>query len=262
MVLGIATNWLAAGLLAFTIAFYGIVYTLWLKRRTPQNIVIGGLAGALPPLVGWAAASGSVPPNAWLMVAIIFIWTPPHFLGSVALHQRRLRQGRRADDAGRPRRAIDPAPDPGLQRGPGAGRPDAGGHRIRRAGLPGDRGARRRDLRGARGETGDRAGSATSRKASGKGLYDTPPVIAPARDLFAFSIGYLFTLFAVLLGEHLAADRAAASPVSGSLVVSDPNFDDPAAARARRGRNIAIALSLAAFVVIVFVITLIKKSGG
>jgi protoheme IX farnesyltransferase len=78
-IMGLATNWLAAGLLAFTIFFYAIVYTLWLKRRTPQNIVIGGLAGALPPVVGWAAASGIAPANAWLLVAIIFMWTPPHF---------------------------------------------------------------------------------------------------------------------------------------------------------------------------------------
>ena len=78
-IMGLATNWLAAGLLAFTIFFYAVVYTLWLKRRTPQNIVIGGLAGALPPAVGWAAASGTAPGNAWLLVAIIFMWTPPHF---------------------------------------------------------------------------------------------------------------------------------------------------------------------------------------
>jgi protoheme IX farnesyltransferase len=78
-IMGLATNWLAAGLLAFTIFFYAVVYTLWLKRRTPQNIVIGGLAGALPPAVGWAAASGTAPADAWLLVAIIFMWTPPHF---------------------------------------------------------------------------------------------------------------------------------------------------------------------------------------
>src|SRR5215472_12820923 len=77
--MGLAVNWLAAGLLAFTIFFYAVVYTMWLKRRTAQNIVIGGLAGALPPAVGWAAASGSAPLNAWLLVAIIFVWTPPHF---------------------------------------------------------------------------------------------------------------------------------------------------------------------------------------
>ncbi|MEO7026118.1 MAG: heme o synthase, partial [Caulobacteraceae bacterium] len=78
-VMGLATNWLAAALLAFTIFFYAVVYTRWLKRRTPQNIVVGGLAGALPPAVGWAAATGAAPLNAWLLVAIIFVWTPPHF---------------------------------------------------------------------------------------------------------------------------------------------------------------------------------------
>ena len=78
-IMGLAVNLLAAGLLAFTIFFYAVVYTMWLKRATPQNIVIGGLAGALPPAVGWAAASGAAPLNAWLLVAIIFFWTPPHF---------------------------------------------------------------------------------------------------------------------------------------------------------------------------------------
>jgi protoheme IX farnesyltransferase len=78
-IMGLAVNLLAAALLAFTIFFYAVVYTMWLKRATAQNIVIGGLAGALPPAVGWAAATGAAPLNAWLMVAIIFFWTPPHF---------------------------------------------------------------------------------------------------------------------------------------------------------------------------------------
>jgi protoheme IX farnesyltransferase len=79
MLMGMAVNWFAAGLLAFTIVFYAVVYTMWLKRWTAQNIVIGGLAGALPPVIGWAAASGTAPLNAWLLCAIIFMWTPPHF---------------------------------------------------------------------------------------------------------------------------------------------------------------------------------------
>ena len=79
MLMGMALNWLAAGLLAFTIFFYAVVYTMWLKRWTAQNIVIGGLAGALPPVIGWAAATGTMPLNAWLLCAIIFMWTPPHF---------------------------------------------------------------------------------------------------------------------------------------------------------------------------------------
>src|SRR5579875_1554173 len=79
MLMALAVNLVAAGLLAFTIVFYALVYTVWLKRSTPQNIVIGGAAGALPPVVGWAAASGTTPLNAWLLFAIIFLWTPPHF---------------------------------------------------------------------------------------------------------------------------------------------------------------------------------------
>ena len=79
LLLGLASNWLAAGLLAFTIFFYAVVYTVWLKRSTPQNIVIGGAAGALPPVVGWAAVTGSLSVEPLLLFAIIFMWTPPHF---------------------------------------------------------------------------------------------------------------------------------------------------------------------------------------
>jgi protoheme IX farnesyltransferase len=78
-VLGLVANWLAAGLLAFTIFFYVAVYTAWLKRSTPQNIVIGGAAGAFPPMIGWAAATGGIGPESVLMFLIIFFWTPPHF---------------------------------------------------------------------------------------------------------------------------------------------------------------------------------------
>jgi protoheme IX farnesyltransferase len=78
-VLGVLVNWFAAGLLAFTIFFYVFVYTMWLKRSTPQNIVIGGAAGAFPPMVGWAAVTGDVSLAPFLMFLIIFLWTPPHF---------------------------------------------------------------------------------------------------------------------------------------------------------------------------------------
>ncbi len=79
VMLGLATNLLAAGLLAFTIFFYAVVYTMWLKRITPQNIVIGGAAGAFPPMIGWAAATGHIGIEAVLMFLLIFMWTPPHF---------------------------------------------------------------------------------------------------------------------------------------------------------------------------------------
>ncbi|WBU53641.1 heme o synthase [Paracoccus sp. SCSIO 75233] len=79
MMLGLAANWFAAGFLAFTIFFYAVIYTIWLKRSTPQNIVIGGAAGAFPPMIGWAAATGGIAIESLLMFALIFFWTPPHF---------------------------------------------------------------------------------------------------------------------------------------------------------------------------------------
>ncbi|MCU0828752.1 MAG: heme o synthase [Tabrizicola sp.] len=79
VMLALATNLMAAALLAFTIFFYAVVYSMWLKRSTPQNIVIGGAAGAFPPMIGWVCATGSVSLEAILMFALIFMWTPPHF---------------------------------------------------------------------------------------------------------------------------------------------------------------------------------------
>jgi protoheme IX farnesyltransferase len=79
MTLGILVNWVAGGLLAFTIFFYVVIYTMWLKRWTAQNIVIGGAAGSLPPVVAWAAATGSLSVEPLLLFLIIFFWTPPHF---------------------------------------------------------------------------------------------------------------------------------------------------------------------------------------
>jgi protoheme IX farnesyltransferase len=77
--LGLATNWVAGAFLGFTIFFYAVVYTMWLKRSTPQNIVIGGAAGAFPPMVGWAAVTGTLSWESFALFLIIFLWTPPHF---------------------------------------------------------------------------------------------------------------------------------------------------------------------------------------
>jgi heme o synthase len=202
--MGLALNWLAAGLLAATIAFYAIVYTVWLKRRTPQNIVIGGLAGALPPLVGWAAASGSTPLNAWLLVAIIFVWTPPHFWAlSLYTHEDYAKAGvpmmpvvRGAASTRRQILAYSLMLIP-LCVAPaftGLGgvvylAVAAGGGAMfvllaARLAL-----SKAGDLAGERGDDGD--------------LYAVREASAPARNLFAFSILYLFLLFAALLGEHL-----------------------------------------------------------
>jgi protoheme IX farnesyltransferase len=79
VMLGLTANLLAAGLLAFTIFFYAVVYSMWLKRSTPQNIVIGGAAGAFPPMIGWAVATGGISIESILMFGLIFMWTPPHF---------------------------------------------------------------------------------------------------------------------------------------------------------------------------------------
>ncbi|MFM1981374.1 MAG: hypothetical protein RJB22_93 [Pseudomonadota bacterium] len=79
LTLGLATNWVAAAILAASILFYVLIYTVWLKRRTPQNIVIGGAAGAFPPMIGWAAATGDLSLLPVLLFSIIFLWTPPHF---------------------------------------------------------------------------------------------------------------------------------------------------------------------------------------
>lgn len=85
--LGVITNWFAAGFLAFTIFFYAVVYSMWLKRSTAQNIVIGGAAGAFPPMIGYAAATGSVNLDSFVLFLIIFLWTPPHFW-ALALYRK------------------------------------------------------------------------------------------------------------------------------------------------------------------------------
>ena len=86
--LGLMANWIAAALLALTIGFYLFVYTMWLKRSTPQNIVIGGAAGAVPPMIGWAAATGTVSLESFVLFLIIFMWTPPHFWALALLRVR------------------------------------------------------------------------------------------------------------------------------------------------------------------------------
>jgi protoheme IX farnesyltransferase len=204
MLMGMALNWLAAGLLAFTIFFYAVVYTVWLKRWTAQNIVIGGLAGALPPVIGWAAATGTVPLNAWLLCAIIFMWTPPHFW-ALSLYT-----SEDYEKAGVPMMPVV-----------------AGAASTRRqilvysllftpicllpafTGLGGALYLAVAALGGlvflilavrlARSHAGEAAGQRND-----DGLYDVRAGAKDARNLFAFSILYLTLLFATLLGEHLA----------------------------------------------------------
>ena len=199
--MGLAINWLAAGLLAFTIVFYAVVYTRWLKRRTPQNIVIGGLAGALPPLVGWAAASGTPPLNAWLLVAIIFAWTPPHFWAlSLYTHGDYAAAGVPmmpvVKGAASTRRQILLY---SLVLVPLCLAPAAtglGGPVYLAVAATGGAVFLALAARLALSRAGDDTGGA-------EGLYQVRDASRPARNLFAFSILYLFCLFAALLAEGL-----------------------------------------------------------
>ena len=114
MLMGLAVNWTAAALLALANGFYVFVYTVWLKRRTPQNIVIGGAAGAFPPMIGWAAVTGAVSLESIVLFLIIFIWTPPHFWAwrSTA---RATTPGPACPCCRSSPAARRPAPDPALQ---------------------------------------------------------------------------------------------------------------------------------------------------
>ena len=202
MLLGMTTNWLAAGLLAFTIFSYAVVYTMWLKRSTPQNIVIGGLAGALPPVIGWAAATGTAPLNAWLLCAIIFMWTPPHFW-ALSLYT-----SEDYEKAGVPMMPVT-----------------AGAASTRKQILiysllfvplcivPVFTGLGGLTYLAVAGLGGlvflvlawrvfkSRAGEAAGER-NDDGLYDVKGGSKDARNLFAFSILYLTLLFATLLAEH------------------------------------------------------------
>ncbi|MGA9002431.1 MAG: heme o synthase [Pseudolabrys sp.] len=186
VVLGLLVNWAASALLAFTIFFYVVIYTIWLKRSTPQNIVIGGAAGAFPPVIGWAAVTGSLSLEPVLLFLIIFFWTPPHFW-ALALY--------RTDD-------------------------------YARAGIPmlpvvsGDASTRRQILvytlilvplgvaPWAFGYAGALYGitavvmGAVMVTLGWQVLLESRPAERASRNLFAFSILYLFLLFAVLLVER------------------------------------------------------------
>ena len=209
MLLGMTTNWLAGGLLLMTILYYAVFYTLLLKRRTPQNIVIGGAAGAFPPVIGWAAATGEAPWQAWLLFAIIFLWTPPHSW-ALALYSAGdyARAGIPmmpvARGAKSTRRQIliyslvfvPVAVAPGFT---GMGGPVYLAVSI--VGALGFLLLAARLWRSRAGDQPDKA-EAVGREAA---LYDVRIEAKPARNLFAFSILYLMALFAALLVESVAA---------------------------------------------------------
>ena len=209
MLLGMTTNWLAGGLLLMTILYYAVFYTLLLKRRTPQNIVIGGAAGAFPPVIGWAAATGEAPWQAWLLFLIIFLWTPPHSW-ALALYS--------AGDYARAGIPMMPvvrgAKSTRLQIliyslvfvpvAVAPGFVGLGGPLYLAVSIGGGLGFLLLAARLWRSRAGDQPDKAESvgREAA---LYDVRAEAKPARNLFAFSILYLMALFAALLVESVTA---------------------------------------------------------
>jgi protoheme IX farnesyltransferase len=197
--LGFVVNFVAAALLAFAIFFYVVVYTVWLKRRTPQNIVIGGAAGALPPVIGWAAATGDIGLAPFVLFLIIFLWTPPHFW-ALALN--------RTDEYARAGVPMLPVV---------AGRAATTRQVLIYSALLapvsllpwglGFAGA----IYGATAAIGGAILVALAmRLRNSRGVY-----LRAAQRLFAFSIAYLFLLFGALLADH-SANRSS-EPSSGGV---------------------------------------------
>jgi protoheme IX farnesyltransferase len=188
LALGLVSNWLAAALLAFTIVFYVVIYSMWLKRATPQNIVIGGLAGALPPVVAQAAVTGTVGIESVVLCALIFMWTPPHFWALALV---------KSDDYGRA--GIPMMPNVA---GPASTRRQILAYTILLAPL------------GLAPVALGFGGVAYAVVATIGGLgmlalavqvfrlNQGEPAMRVAQQLFGFSILYLFALFATLLAEH------------------------------------------------------------
>jgi protoheme IX farnesyltransferase len=192
LLMGLATNWFAATLLAVSILFYVIVYTMWLKPRTAQNIVIGGAAGAFPPLIGWVAATGHVAPLPLLLFAIIFLWTPPHFW-ALSLFVRSDYAA-----AGIPMLPVV-----------------AGFQNTRRQiflySLPMAAAAIAPWLLGLTGPIYGGSSAVLSfvfvvlaARVLGNGANE-PAQMAPEKKLFAYSVFYLFALFTVLVADHWLA---------------------------------------------------------
>ncbi|MBI1252435.1 MAG: protoheme IX farnesyltransferase [Alphaproteobacteria bacterium] len=203
LLMALAAGALPAALLAFTIVFYAVIYTMWLKRSTPHNIVIGGLAGALPPTIAWAAATGTVSADPLLLTAIIFMWTPPHFW-ALALYQRGdyaaagvpmlpVTHGAKATRTQILAYSLALAPlglAPALT--------GLGGWVYAAVAAFGGLMFVVLALRVARSRAGD------EEHAGDPDLYAVRRGARAARDLFAFSILYLFILFGALLAEHAA----------------------------------------------------------
>lgn len=199
--MALAVNWLAAGLLAMTILYYVVFYTMVLKRRTPQNIVIGGAAGAFPPVIGWAAATGAAPLEAWILFAIIFLWTPPHSwalalyttedYANAGIPMMPVAKGARSTRLQILLYSLVMAPVACLPAVVGLG-----GIVYAVVSVLGGTVFLYFALRVFLSRAGDHPEGGEA------GLYDVKREALAARNLFAYSIFYLTALFATLLAEH------------------------------------------------------------
>jgi len=202
MTLGVFVNWVAGSALAFTIFFYAVVYTMWLKRWTPQNIVIGGAAGSFPPMIGWAAATGTISLESVVLFLIIFLWTPPHFW-ALALFKS-------GDYA---RAGIPMMPNV-------AGEASTKRQIFAYAVLVAIVGV----LPWALGYAGAAYGVASAALGAGFVWYAWAVLLMPAADhamrpakaLFGYSLLYLFAIFAIYMADSVVARIAAGAMAAGA----------------------------------------------
>ncbi len=249
LTLGLVANYLAAAILAFTIFFYVVVYTMWLKRWTAQNIVIGGAAGAFPPVIASTAATGAIDLPALSLFLIIFLWTPPHFWALALLRADDYARAEGPHAAGHRGRGGDPPSDPDLQRAPGSILP--------RSASPGDRGM---DLSHRflgtwrpvpRASLADLSASARRARSQICGLAVRLLDPLPLRPLRSTRGGAIVRAFCLPFADRIvmAQDPPIRELTREELAV-------------RRRRSIVLALILAAFVVLFFITTMVRLGGN
>ena len=237
LLMGLAVDWLAAAILAVSIVYYAVIYTIWLKPRTPQNIVIGGGAGAFPPLIGWVAVTGEITLMPVLLFAIIFVWTPPHFW-ALALFVK-------TDYA---KVGIPMMP---VVAGETATRRQILLYRVAAAAvgllpwLIGGTGW----IYGVAALVLSGAVPALALPVGLRACASEGDAMKPEKRLFGYSVLYLFALFAALVADRLVLGQWSA----GMTPEEEEEFK-----RRRKRRNIVLGLVLLGFVVLFYAITIVR----
>jgi len=247
VVLGLLVNWLAAAMLAFTIVFYVVIYTMWLKRWTPHNIVIGGAAGAFPPMIGWTAATGGLSFEPIVLFLIIFFWTPPHFWALSLV---------RVDDYARARVPMLPVVAGWRRR---AGKSSSTRSCWSRSALrPGSWAMRMRSMAWSRSLPASRwwrwpGAYAASAKASAPIRRRSSCLASRSSICSCCSPSFWSRAVWSATGREGAGDDM--DEKDEGIVLTE------AQKRSRRSRSIAIALVLGALVILFYIVTLVKGPG-